>query len=67
MPIYEFECQDCNENFEKLVRISGVSEVTCPSCGSARTRKKISTFASHLDGSGAGFASSSSGCSTGST
>ncbi len=67
MPIYEFECQDCNENFEKLVRIAGVSEVTCPSCGSARTKKKISTFASHLDGGGASFASSSSDCSTGST
>ena len=67
MPIYEFACEECDENFEKLVRISGVSQVTCPNCGSVKTKKKMSTFASHLEGGSSSFSSSSASCSTGST
>lgn len=52
MPLYEFECQDCNENFEKLMRLTGVQEAICPTCGSVRTVKKISTFAASVKGSG---------------
>lgn len=47
MPLYEFECRECKENFDKLVRIVGVQEVMCPRCGSSRTQKKISVFATH--------------------
>ncbi len=67
MPIYEFTCEECDENFEKLVRIVGNVQVTCPNCGSTRTRKKMSTFASHQEGGRSSFSSSSSSCSTGST
>jgi putative FmdB family regulatory protein len=67
MPIYEFVCEECEENFEKLVRIAGVSQVNCPNCGSDRTRKIVSTFASRLDGGSSNYASSASDCSTGST
>ncbi len=67
MPIYEYNCEECDENFEELVRIAGVSQVTCPHCGSEQTKKKISTFASHADGGSSTFAGSPSGCSTGST
>jgi putative FmdB family regulatory protein len=45
MPLYEFECKECKENFEKLVRIAGVQNVVCPQCGSAKTHKKLSLFA----------------------
>ncbi len=70
MPIYEFTCEDCDENFEKLVRISGLSEVTCPNCGSERTKKRMSSFAARTEGSAwssYGSSSSASSCSTGST
>ncbi len=67
MPISEFVCEECEENFEKLVRIAGNVQVTCPSCGSARTKKKMSTCASHLEGGRSSFSSSSSDCSTGGT
>lgn len=26
MPLYEYQCQECKENFEKLVRIAGAQE-----------------------------------------
>lgn len=42
MPIYEYACNDCREEFEKLVFASTV--VLCPSCSSGNIRKKMSTF-----------------------
>jgi len=43
MPIYEYMCQGCGHEFEKLVR----SDTTprCPQCESAELRKKLSVFA----------------------
>jgi putative FmdB family regulatory protein len=42
VPIYEFECEDCGERFEELVAAS-VGAADCPACGSAATRRLIST------------------------
>src|ERR1700744_1441027 len=42
MPIYEFECEECGERFEELVAASA-GNAPCPACGSARTRRLIST------------------------
>ena len=72
MPLFEFECVECEKNFEDLVRNSAdVSGVICPFCGSDITRKKISTFASRVVGtslsSAPGTGYSNSSCSTGST
>jgi putative FmdB family regulatory protein len=72
MPLFEFECVECLRSFEGLVRISKENHrVICPFCGSDLTRKKISTFASRLDGASI-HAPSSSGlqeasCSSGIT
>jgi len=43
MPIYEFRCRKCSTDFEELVYGSDV-RVSCPSCGSRRVAKKLSTF-----------------------
>ncbi|MGB8644234.1 MAG: zinc ribbon domain-containing protein [Anaerolineae bacterium] len=67
MPIYEFQCEVCDENFDKLVRMTVATTVTCPSCGSVKTKKKISTFAARQGGDGSSYTSSASDCSTGST
>lgn len=69
MPIYEFKCEDCKENFEKLVRSAmAVDEVTCPNCGSPKIVKQISSFAAKVSGSLSSFGSTSaSNCATGST
>lgn len=42
MPIYEYECKKCGEEFEKLV-MSG-DEVRCPKCGSSQVARRMSGF-----------------------
>lgn len=69
MPIFEFDCSECGEPFEELVRsASAVDEVVCPCCGSQHVRKKISTFASKVSGASSvsAYSSSSASCNTGS-
>jgi putative FmdB family regulatory protein len=41
MPIYEFECEECGVRFEELVA-AGATEIPCPECGAAQTRRLIS-------------------------
>ncbi len=46
MPIYEYECNACNEQFERLVTARRDDEgAKCPACGSTDTRRIPSTFA----------------------
>jgi putative FmdB family regulatory protein len=46
MPIYEYRCEKCGTEFEKLVRRSADSNgVTCPSCGHSRLTLRLSVFA----------------------
>ena len=47
MPIYEYRCQDCGKDFEKLVRSANSDGVRCPSCGEQHLALKLSTFAAH--------------------
>ncbi|MBU2547615.1 MAG: zinc ribbon domain-containing protein [Proteobacteria bacterium] len=58
MPIYEYVCLDCEDDFETLV-LSSEEEVCCPQCGSKRLERAMSAFSSLSVGSGGG-------CSTGS-
>ncbi len=61
MPIYEYECNQCGEPFEKMVRFSEADHIPiCPKCASNDTRKKISAVVS-FGTSGLGAASSSAG------
>jgi putative FmdB family regulatory protein len=51
MPIYEYQCQDCNTRFEKLVRrASETAELNCPSCGQKHVSQQYSTFSAHASG-----------------
>lgn len=43
MPIYEYHCQACGKNFEKLRSYKGRDLVSCPDCG-ARVDRKVSLF-----------------------
>lgn len=43
MPIYEYVCRGCGEEFETLVRSGSAPE--CPSCGATDLEKKLSVFA----------------------
>lgn len=33
MPIYEYECYDCQKRFEKIQKLSDPCLTVCPSCG----------------------------------
>jgi len=46
MPLYEFVCLDCSDKFEELVSSSD-ADIKCPKCGSNKTTKQFSTFASN--------------------
>jgi putative FmdB family regulatory protein len=69
MPLYEFQCADCQDDFEELVRSSvAVAEVKCPQCGSPRVRRKLSVVASRVSAGGPSIAApAASSCSTGGT
>lgn len=72
MPLFEFECLDCENTFEDLVRSNNdLTGVICPICGSDITKKKISTFASRVAGAQISGSTNSSysapTCSSGST
>ena len=45
MPLYEYRCQQCGEEFERFVRsFLAAGEVTCPACGSRQVERLISVF-----------------------
>lgn len=44
MPIYEFVCRKCNNDFEELV-FSQSEKVACPACGSKKVERQMSVFA----------------------
>ncbi|HTR44221.1 MAG TPA: zinc ribbon domain-containing protein [Thermodesulfovibrionales bacterium] len=58
MPIFEYQCNACKEDFEKLVY--GNQAVSCPKCSSEDIRKKLSTFG--MSGVEKPASSGSSGC-----
>lgn len=46
MPMYTFVCRECEQPFEKKLRMSQSGETqTCPACGSTDTRKSIGAIA----------------------
>lgn len=44
MPIYEYHCNNCESNFEMMLRFSDSSkEQKCPNCHDTQTQKKLSS------------------------
>ena len=52
MPIYEYQCQECQHELEALQKMSDDPLQDCPSCGKPGLRKKISAAAFRLKGGG---------------
>lgn len=46
MPLFEFNCQSCNHEFEELLLTASPANeaVSCPACGSKTVTKKLSVF-----------------------
>ncbi len=52
MPIYEFECTECGDTFERLQKLSDADPTDCPKCGAPRLKRKLTAPAFRLAGSG---------------
>ena len=51
MPMYEFSCNECGNEFEELVSLNATQYPPCPGCESENVEKKISVCGS-VGGSG---------------
>ena len=52
MPIYEYVCQDCGNEFERIQTWSDTSTPTCSACASSNVVRLMSPPAIHFKGSG---------------
>lgn len=52
MPIYEYRCERCGHELEKLQRLSEAPLVDCPACGQAGLKRLISAAGFRLKGGG---------------
>jgi len=43
MPVYEYRCDRCGVDFERLL-FSSSTRVACPSCGAAEVTRRPSSF-----------------------
>jgi len=63
MPFYEYRCNECGGEFEKMLRFSEADRLpVCPKCASANTQKKLSRVVSFGAASESSANSSSSSC-----
>jgi len=61
MPIYEYICEDCKAQFEKIV-INRHEQISCPHCSSKKATIQLSVFATaSANGSKPSGGSSNSG------
>ena len=52
MPLYEYRCEACGHQFEKIQRFSDDPITVCPSCGGGPVDKLLSSPAIQFKGSG---------------
>lgn len=52
MPIYEYRCESCGHELEKIQRMSDAPLTECPDCGEASLRRLVSAAGFRLKGGG---------------
>ncbi len=52
MPIYEYQCEACGEQLDKLQKMSDAPLTICPNCEKETLKKKISASGFRLKGTG---------------
>lgn len=52
MPIYEYRCEGCGHELEKMQKLSDAPLTDCPACGRPSLKKVISPVGFRLKGSG---------------
>jgi putative FmdB family regulatory protein len=60
MPIYEYICDDCQAEFERIV-LNQAQEITCPKCASKKNTIQLSVFSSPNGSNGSSNSASFSG------
>jgi len=63
MPIYEYQCEACQHQFEKLTFKGDKEDITCPCCCSSKVKRVLSatSFMGSSSGLGACASNPSSG------
>jgi putative FmdB family regulatory protein len=51
MPIFEYQCSECDHRFEVIV-LSATEPLLCPKCRSSALNKQLSVFSSRSTGAG---------------
>lgn len=62
VPIYEYTCDKCGQDFEELVSLSSAENPKCPKCGDRNTHRKMSAFACGGGGKSSGAFSGGGSC-----
>jgi len=52
MPIYEYRCESCGQELEKIQKFSDPVLTDCPACGKSTLKKLVSASSFRLKGSG---------------
>lgn len=52
MPIYEYECTNCHNQFDVLQKLNDAPVTQCPKCTQETTKRLVSAAAFQLKGSG---------------
>ena len=52
MPIYEYQCQSCGHELEKIQRMSDAPLTDCPDCGESALKRLVSAAGFRLKGGG---------------
>ena len=52
MPVYEFECESCNFQFEMICDYENISKIKCPECKSKKVNRSWGSIAISFKGSG---------------
>jgi putative FmdB family regulatory protein len=63
VPIYEYRCGACGEEFEQLS--AGQPVVACPACQSAQVTRRFSLFGVRAGGKAVGAGAGGGGCGCG--
>lgn len=63
MPIYEFKCMKCKNDFEYLV-FGSDKDISCPECDSKKVKRKMSACSFKSSGNYSSSSAGSSGCSS---
>ena len=44
MPVYDYLCNDCHKEFEKVLSLNEHDQIRCPHCGSGNVEQEAKAF-----------------------